>query len=201
MRTFFKLTLTGLLCTIGTAAQAQLVQNGSFETGDFAGWTRSGDTLLTSVTVPTLGAPDGDRYAVLASFGTTGTISQKIPTDIGRNYIYSFSLANSVGITTLGQQSSFLFAAGGNPLVSLTNPTGFQFTPFSGTFTASSTETEIAFTARHDPGAFRLDAISVNGARVGAVPEPATWAMMIGGFGTVGTALRRRKALMRRTYA
>ncbi len=28
-----------------------------------------------------------------------------------------------------------------------------------------------------------------------AVPEPATWAMMIGGFGLVGASLRRRKAL------
>jgi hypothetical protein len=27
------------------------------------------------------------------------------------------------------------------------------------------------------------------------VPEPATWALMILGFGSVGTALRRRKAL------
>lgn len=30
--------------------------------------------------------------------------------------------------------------------------------------------------------------------RIAAVPEPATWAMMIAGFGLVGTALRRRAA-------
>jgi hypothetical protein len=34
-----------------------------------------------------------------------------------------------------------------------------------------------------------------------AVPEPATWAMMIGGFGMVGAAMRRRKAQVRVTYA
>lgn len=33
----------------------------------------------------------------------------------------------------------------------------------------------------------------------GAIPEPATWAMMIGGFGLVGGAMRRRKAAV--TYA
>ncbi|HWI86309.1 MAG TPA: PEPxxWA-CTERM sorting domain-containing protein [Sphingomonas sp.] len=28
----------------------------------------------------------------------------------------------------------------------------------------------------------------------GAVPEPATWAMMIGGMGLVGSAMRRHRA-------
>lgn len=39
-------------------------------------------------------------------------------------------------------------------------------------------------------------AIDVNGPvgpPVGGVPEPASWAMMIGGFGLVGTTLRRRR--------
>lgn len=35
---------------------------------------------------------------------------------------------------------------------------------------------------------------------IGAVPEPSTWAMMIGGFGIVGTSMRRRKTA-RVTYA
>ena len=32
------------------------------------------------------------------------------------------------------------------------------------------------------------------GVKGGAVPEPATWALMIGGFGLAGAALRRRRA-------
>ena len=36
---------------------------------------------------------------------------------------------------------------------------------------------------------YRLDSITVAG-----VPEPATWALMIGGFGLAGAALRRRRA-------
>ncbi len=35
------------------------------------------------------------------------------------------------------------------------------------------------------------------GAGAGAVPEPATWAMMLLGFGGIGMALRRRKANVR----
>lgn len=36
-------------------------------------------------------------------------------------------------------------------------------------------------------------AVSLSGDSVAAVPEPATWAMMIVGFGLVGMALRRRR--------
>lgn len=43
------------------------------------------------------------------------------------------------------------------------------------------------------PGAYSLaDQLYV---RDGTVPEPATWAMLIAGFGLVGTALRRRTAI------
>jgi len=34
--------------------------------------------------------------------------------------------------------------------------------------------------------------LTIADAAAGAVPEPATWAMMIGGFGLVGAAMRRR---------
>lgn len=40
-------------------------------------------------------------------------------------------------------------------------------------------------------GSNRLGSISVGG--VSAVPEPATWAMMIAGFGLIGAAMRRRR--------
>lgn len=42
--------------------------------------------------------------------------------------------------------------------------------------------------------------VTVNNVPVtGAVPEPATWAMMIAGFGLAGTALRRRRTAVRFT--
>jgi hypothetical protein len=34
-------------------------------------------------------------------------------------------------------------------------------------------------------------------ANTGAVPEPASWALMLGGFGLVGGAMRSRKAAVR----
>lgn len=41
-------------------------------------------------------------------------------------------------------------------------------------------------------GNYQLN-VSLDNAVTSAVPEPATWAMMIGGFGMVGGAMRRRK--------
>ncbi len=59
------------------------------------------------------------------------------------------------------------------------------------------------------PGANTDDGLAIDNFRlsatlapaVGAVPEPATWAMMIGGFGVVGGAMRRRKARARMAIA
>ena len=44
-----------------------------------------------------------------------------------------------------------------------------------------------------DPQSLTVFAKLGDGA-AGAVPEPASWAMMLGGFGLVGGAMRRRKA-------
>jgi len=38
-----------------------------------------------------------------------------------------------------------------------------------------------------------FDGLTIDDTPIGQVPEPATWAMMIGGFALVGSALRRRR--------
>lgn len=45
-------------------------------------------------------------------------------------------------------------------------------------------------------GVWQIPALSfsINGPDTSAVPEPASWAMFIGGFGLMGAALRRKKA-------
>lgn len=45
------------------------------------------------------------------------------------------------------------------------------------------------------PVAIRVDNLTFTTVP-GSVPEPATWAMMIAGFGLAGTALRRRRAVL-----
>lgn len=53
-------------------------------------------------------------------------------------------------------------------------------------------------TAAANPTGFRLNYISSN---VAAVPEPATWAMMIAGFGMIGAATRRRRSTATTAHA
>ena len=45
---------------------------------------------------------------------------------------------------------------------------------------------------RTDRGAPALDNVALTASAAGAVPEPATWAMLVLGFGTLGAGLRRR---------
>jgi hypothetical protein len=54
-----------------------------------------------------------------------------------------------------------------------------------------------------DAGAYTLTIDGPGSALLGAggVPEPATWAMMILGFGVVGGAMRRRRTTVRVAYA
>jgi len=64
------------------------------------------------------------------------------------------------------------------------------------TFTASAESQVLSFLAQGTPGGAPpisfLDGVSLTA----AVPEPATWAMMITGFGAVGGALRRKRTAL-----
>jgi hypothetical protein len=81
-----------------------------------------------------------------------------------------------------------LFDEAAYKLAILTNPAA-QPVFNIGTFALSTTPwNQTPINPRPRP----LDNYTVTIALAGAVPEPATWAMMIGGFGLVGGALRRR---------
>ena len=62
--------------------------------------------------------------------------------------------------------------------------------------TGLSTITNVFYRADSTPGSFSLlkqVRIDIANGRGGAVPEPATWAMMLVGFGAAGYSLRRRR--------
>jgi hypothetical protein len=189
-----KLVRCALALAILTACSAAFAQvnNGSFETGDFTGWTVSGDSAFAGVcdvsTCPGGFAPqDGNFAAYFGPVGDTATISQNIATTPGDSYSLSFYLANPVGGTpnyfnvTFGS-SSFSFSNFG---------VAFGWQQFTLTTVANGSETPLSFTFRNDPSYWFLDNVTVSQSG-GTVPEPGTIVMF--GTGILGIAgIARRK--------
>ena len=188
------LTLSVLvLGTVGFAhAGSNLVTNGSFETGDFTGWTLSGDTTFTGVcdvsTCPGGFAPeDGNYAAYFGPVGDTATISQTIATTPGDEYSLSFFLANPVGGTP-----NYFSVTFGNSSFSFTNfGVAFGWQQFTLTTVATTDQTNLSFTFRNDPSYWFLDNVTVQQSG-GSTPEPGT--LVLFGSGALGLAgFARRK--------
>jgi hypothetical protein len=168
------------------AAQANIVTNSGFETGNFTGWTLSGDTSFTFV--DDFSPHSGTFGAFLGTSGSTGSITQTLATTVGVSYDIEFWLNTAV------KPNFFSVSFGGVVLDSLTDITTSSsipsphYTLFSHTILASSASTDLVFTFRHDPWGWDLDDVSVEAAT--AVPEPGSLPLLAGGL-IVLLALRR----------
>jgi len=150
-----------------------------------------GEQSLTLVNVSTLWlfnfVTDGDAQDVNA----TGTL-QLLDTH-GNVILQSNSLTDSEGSAHFGQ----FFGPG--DFAALPNTITFGGLRYQGVLNGyeanNADETPGVLTRTYgDPDfAFTADSSVVNG--VGGVPEPASWALMIAGFGLAGASLRRRRAL------
>ena len=171
---------------IAAPASANIVTNGSFETGDFTGWTQSGNTGFTGVECP--GAPfagpgDGNCDVFAGPIGSVGTLSQILSTQVGARYVIRFDFRPDGGTP-----SDFSAFFGAVPLFSVVDPPGsaYQVLEFSAVATAASTT--LACNFRDDPGFLFLDSVSA------VVPEPMTLALFGAGLAGLGAMRRRRKA-------
>jgi hypothetical protein len=165
------------------SASVNLVVNGGFETGDFTGWTRFGNTSYSGVSNYYLPS-QGNYSALFGAVGSLGGISQSFATVSGSDYEVSFDLANGGGPT-----NEYLVQFGSSVLAHEANLSPFGYQHFSYITTAASSSTTLALSFRQDPSYFKLDGVSVTA----AVPEPEEWAMMAISIPLVGWKIRRKQ--------
>ena len=204
MRKLVALALAAAL--LPASANAATIINGSFELGTNPGnFTQLASGDSTSITGWTVGgnsvdyigayfpAQNGSRSVDLSG-AAAGSLSQSVATVAGQQYRVNFFLGGNfegapavknVGVSTGGAATNFTYTS--------TTPRFDGYAQYDYFFTATGAATNLTF-ASLDNTAFGavLDNVSISS--VTSVPEPATWAMMIGGFGIVGGALRRRQS-------
>lgn len=213
---FFALAASGAVS--GPAQAVSLIVNGGFEASSSTtqtptGWTNIGPTngIIPYSAVSSQPVYEGMNFYSLGGVGSNGIssigvgISQSVATTIGNTYRLTFGYSGENGpnlATVLGVSIGSMTT----PFQVTSTNTGFFTRPFTTAtlnYVATSALTPISFTllgtnevgliGNNDP---LIDGVSFEQIAVGgAVPEPATWAMMIVGFGAIGGVMRRRAAM------
>jgi len=158
------------------------------------------------------GALGGTNYfdptngGVPAGYGNTGSATVAIGSGVEFGYQDGANLdtANFTGTSltitdqTFSSASPFFMTFTSN-VAGFFNNAAFSSNGFGGSFSVSGNTLTFSAPTVGTPQT-RTSVITFAGA-TGAVPEPATWAMMVLGFGAVGASLRRRAPQVRVRYA
>lgn len=211
--------LAALIATAPATAAINLVVNGDFESApaanggfiqysggsSFPGWSVTGNDVIVidesySEQGLVFNAQGGSQNAIdLTGAGNTGPangIVQTIATSAGQKYRLTFFVGNASptggNAASYTQPSTLNLTINGGLPMTYTNavnvPFAIDYKQFSLDFTATGATTLAFSNGTVGDNMLGLDTVSVN-----AVPEPATWGLMIVGFGMIGMASRRRQ--------
>ncbi len=208
MRNAVLLAATAMLGFAAPVAATELIVNGGFENtgfggtgtyynigtggdnavpGDF-GWNVSVnnvDIIANGVYAPTL--TGGGSYNLdLVGYGSTGRITQLLNTTLGKTYTVTLSYSSNGGLNGNTADVSF----DGSSLGTLVGTGSWQTFTTAFVGTGALAAFDITETVGGGNAGVLLDNISVT-----AVPEPATWGLMLAGFALVGVAARRKTAV------
>jgi hypothetical protein len=188
--------------SICDAVPGNLVSNCGFETGDFTGWTISGNTDdpgLNYYGVDTFDANSGNFGAYMSQDFFDGTapvdLSQTLTTAIGTTYDITYWLEQDTTPTT-GFTHAFSSTFGGTTLQTLTPTVALPgivgtFTEYSFVETATAASTTLQFAFENDDQFWSFDDVSVAAAAAAAKPEPSTG--LLGGLALGALLLLRHR--------
>lgn len=181
---------------VGSVQAAELLANGGFENGSYAGWTLSEPGGFSNVGSNPVFAHTGTFHANLGpAEGTFGSLSQTVATTAGESLSLSFWLANDVSAPV----NSFEVLFGGVLVATLTSPpfpASGAYQQLSYDLLATGGAATLEFRYRHDADFWRLDDVSLVARAVG-VPEPGTASTMLlalAAAALLGTRMRARSA-------
>ena len=167
-----------------------LVTNGSFENTTAiagSGWTASGfiaEGFDYFIDTNPADAHSGAHSFAGGAIGGLGYISQNLATVAGANYNIHLWLANLSGFA---DGTAIEVRWGGNVVYSATDILGFGYSEIIIDPIATSANTMLAIGLQDDSFFLNVDDISVR-----QVPEPATFALLLGGLAAAGVSRRRR---------
>jgi hypothetical protein len=209
------LIVCAILLSGATAANAAVVANGDFETGNLSGWTVNAGTDPSHPPIVigynnTFGFPNGaygesiptpinglTSGAYFSADAAAQSISQSLALTANTAYTLGFDIyAPQNGRNNPFDASLFasLNGAAISTVFSADSLTSGWF-HYSGTFTSANSALfnfALNFQGSGTTAAdFVVDNVTV--ANVSAVPEPSTWALMILGFAGIGVLAYRRQ--------
>jgi hypothetical protein len=153
--------------------------------------------------IPGGASPQGGNFVALdGDGGYNGAITQTVTgLTVGQTYTLTFDwaaaqYADRTGATTEQIQYSLGGQTFSTAIVDNASAGSNGWFTESHTFTANNTSEVLSFLSVGTPSGLPPVALLDGVSLTGGVPEPATWAMMLVGFGGLGALLRQRRRLV-----